>query len=75
MHADPPPCTTVHTGVQVHGHVGTHADVPICFTTMYTLDHRWQLTQVPMKVQTQTHRVTHGDKRQNTPPYAQEAPA
>ena len=70
-----PPCTTVHTGVQMHGHVGTHADVPICFTTAYTLDKRCQLTPVPMKAQTQTHRVTHGDKRQNTPPHAQEAPA
>ena len=60
MHAEPP-CTTVHIGVQMHGHVGTHADVPICFTTAYTLDKRCQLTPVPMKAQTQTHRVTHGD--------------
>ena len=41
-----------------------HAEVPICFTTVCAMDHRCQLTQ---KAQTQTHRVTHGDKRQNTP--------
>ena len=65
-------CTQTHPlqlCPQAYKCMGTwaHAEVPICFTTVCAVDHRCQLTQVPMKAQTQTHRVTHGDKRQNTP--------